>query len=67
MTNAFMIETPHLVAGIAVRERKGFRFFASDRRFLGIDTLKFRGLREVEKAVRRLSPAAASSLKTPTP
>lgn len=55
MTDAFVIETPRLTAGIAVREPRGFRFYASDRLFQCLDNREFRALRELRAAVDRLS------------
>jgi len=53
MTDAFVIETPRLTAGIAVRESSGFRFYASDLAFLSLDNRQFRALRELRSAVER--------------
>lgn len=53
MTDAFVIETPRLTAGIAVREPSGFRFYASDMAFLSLDNRQFRALRELRSAVDR--------------
>ncbi len=53
MTDAFVIETPRLTAGIAVRETGGFRFYASDMAFLSLDNREFRALRDLRSAVDR--------------
>jgi len=61
MADAFVIEHRDLTAGIAVRERGGFRFYCSDALFRALDAHKFRGLRELRKAIRHVverQPAA---------
>lgn len=55
MTDAFVIETPRLTAGIAVRESSGFRFYASDKLFQSLDNREFRALRELRAAVDRFA------------
>ncbi|HTZ77104.1 MAG TPA: hypothetical protein VMC10_04320 [Stellaceae bacterium] len=59
MSDAFVIETARHTAGIAVRERGGFRFYASEARFLPLDSRLFRSL----GAVR----AAADEVAAPIP
>jgi hypothetical protein len=56
MTDAFVIETARHTAGIAVRERRGFRFYASDRLFYGLDNQTFAGLRELFTAINHCAP-----------
>ena len=51
MYDAFIIETATHTAGLAVREDRGFRFYASDSRFYPIDNRVFGGLRAVRSAV----------------
>jgi hypothetical protein len=60
MANAFVIEHRDLTAGIAVRERGGFPFFSSDALFLTIETQRFRRLRQIELAVKRVVHAASA-------
>jgi len=60
MANAFVIEHRNLTAGIAVRERGGFRFYSSDALFVTIDTQRFRRLREIDLAVKRVVHAASA-------
>ena len=60
MANAFVIEHRDLTAGIAVRERGGFRFYSSDALFLTIDAQRFRRLREIDLAVKRVVHAASA-------
>jgi hypothetical protein len=56
MSNAYVIETRNDVpAGIAVRERSGFRFFASEQRFAQLESRRFRHLRAVHAAVEDAS------------
>lgn len=62
MTDAFVIETPRLTAGIAVREPSGFRFYASDMIFQSLDNREFRALRDLRAAVDR---HAAGPRETP--
>ena len=51
MSDAYVIEAGEVVAGIAIRERGGFRFYASDNPFWDIDQRKFRRLQEIRAAV----------------
>jgi hypothetical protein len=60
MTDAFVIETTHHTAGIAVRERRGFRFYASDLLFQPIDNRKFRDLHGLRVVVDRFAAASRS-------
>ncbi|MGO8919516.1 MAG: hypothetical protein ACLQJR_26750 [Stellaceae bacterium] len=55
MADAFVIELRDLTAGIAVRERGGYRFYSSDAMFFPIDARKFRRLREIRAALRRVA------------
>jgi len=52
-TARFIIEAAGLTAGIVLRERSGFRFFASDRRMQCLDGRIFRSPRAAELAVER--------------
>jgi hypothetical protein len=61
MTDAFVIETTHHTAGIAVRERRGFRFYASDLLFQPIDNRKFRDLHGLRIVVDRVAAASRSA------
>jgi hypothetical protein len=57
MADAYVIEADDLTAGIAIRERGGFRFYASSTPFWDLDQRKFRRLQEIRIAARRaLSP-----------
>lgn len=59
--NAFVIEITGITAGLAVPERGGYRFFAADARFAGLDGSRFGALDQIERAGRRhvRSPAGA--------
>jgi hypothetical protein len=59
MSNAFVVETPHRTAGIAVRERSGFRFYAADRFFFGLDQRIFARFGELRRAVDAAERLAA--------
>ncbi len=52
-TNAFVIEITGIAAGLAVPERGGFRFYAADARFAGLDGSRFGALDQIERAGRR--------------
>ena len=55
MSDAFVIETTRHTAGIAVRERSGFRFYAAEALFQQLDNRVFRGLHAVRAAVNALA------------
>lgn len=54
---AFTIEVDEIAAGVALRERSGFRFVAADPRFRLLDGSQFRRLHQVEQAARNLARA----------
>jgi hypothetical protein len=54
-TPAYTIEVAGISAGLALRERGGFCFFAVDPRFRVLERTKFRRLGQVENAVRLLA------------
>ena len=58
-TDAFVIETARHTAGIAVRERGGYRFYASDLLFHSLDNQSFHGLRDLHAAIDRLAAPPA--------
>jgi hypothetical protein len=62
-TDIFAVETPTRTAGLAVRAEAGFRFYASDHAFVGLESRNFRRLEDIQAAVRRLADAT----KTPVP
>ncbi len=53
---AIVIETARRTAGIAVRDRDGFHFFASDALFYPLDNQTFSGLRDLWAAIDRVAP-----------
>jgi hypothetical protein len=55
MTDAFVIETRDRAAGVAVRERSGFRFFAAENPFYALDQRTFRHLRALRSAVEAVA------------
>lgn len=54
MADAYVIEMHSRAAGVAVRERRGFRFFAAEGPFFALDQRRFPNLRAVRRAVGRL-------------
>jgi len=54
MSDNFIIEVSSQAAGIVVRDRGGFRFFAASHRFNALEGRLFRNAREAERAALRL-------------
>src|ERR1700756_3111533 len=54
MSDTYIIEVSSQAAGIVVRDRGGFRFFAATHRFNALEGQVFRNAREAERAARRL-------------
>ncbi len=54
MSDTYIIEVGSQAAGIVVRDRDGYRFFAASHRFNPIEGQVFRNAREAERAARRL-------------
>jgi hypothetical protein len=54
MSDAYIIEVSSQAAGIVVRDRGGFRFFAATHRFNSLEGQIFRNAREAERAAIRL-------------
>jgi len=67
MSDAFVIETARHTAGIAIRERSGFRFYASEALFQPLDNRVFRGLHAVRAAVNAIAAPAAPKRSRPAP
>lgn len=67
MFDAFVIETARHTAGIAVRERSGFRFYASEALFQPLDDRVFRGLHAVRAAVSAITEPAPAAPKRHRP
>ncbi|MBU6463803.1 MAG: hypothetical protein KGK01_17025 [Bradyrhizobium sp.] len=63
MPDTYIIEVGSGPAGIVVRDREGYRFFAASHRFNRLEGQLFRNAREAERAALRLvngeQPAAA--------
>ena len=64
MSDSYIIEVRSQAAGIVVRERSGFCFFAASRRFSALEGRLFRSVRDAERAAiqfaaGRGSPVAA--------
>ena len=55
MTDAYVIETRDRAAGVALRDARGFRFFAAEAPFFALDKRLFPHLRAVKRAVERLA------------
>jgi hypothetical protein len=51
-SEAFTIEVAGEAIGIVVAQQRGFRFYASDSRFHGLDGQNFRTVSEAERAAR---------------
>jgi hypothetical protein len=56
MSAAFVIELPTGAAGVAIRTRGGFLFYASDRRFHRADKRIFPNLRSLHTKLASLAP-----------
>ena len=54
MSGTYIIEVSSEAAGIVVREKKGFRFFAASHRFNPLDGRVFSSAREAERVATRL-------------
>ncbi len=50
MSDSYIIEVSSQAAGIVVRDRAGFRFFAASERFQGLEGQVFRSARAAERA-----------------
>jgi hypothetical protein len=55
MSDTYIIEVRSQAAGIVVRDREGFRFFAASHRFNSIEGQLFRNAREAERAAIQLA------------
>jgi len=58
MSAAYVIELADASAGVAVRERAGFRFYAATRAFNRLDGRLFKTVRAIEHAVTGLDARA---------
>lgn len=60
-SDAIVISVAGTAAGLVVRQRRGYRFFASTSDFRAIDRRCFRRVRDAQQAVKRIlagEPAA---------
>jgi hypothetical protein len=55
MSDTYIIEVASQAAGIIVRDRGGYRFFAATPRFNPLEGRLFRNAREAERAARLLA------------
>ena len=53
MSDTYIIEVSSEAAGIVVRDKKGFRFFAASHRFNPLEGRIFRSAREAERVATR--------------
>jgi len=51
MSTAYVIEAADISAGLVIRERAGFRFFAASHRFGRFDGRIFKTIRAAERAI----------------
>jgi hypothetical protein len=54
MSDSYVIEVSSQTAGIVVRDRRGYQFFAASQLFQRLEGQIFRNAREAERAARRL-------------
>jgi hypothetical protein len=54
MSDTYIIEVSSQAAGIVVRDRGGFRFFAASHHFNALEGQIFRSAREAERAARQI-------------
>jgi len=54
MSDTYIIEVSSEPAGIVVRDKAGFRFFAASHRFNPLEGRLFRSAREAERVAREL-------------
>ncbi len=55
MSATYVIETADIDAGIVIRERSGFRFFAAARQFGPLDGCIFKTIRDAQRAAGSLA------------
>jgi len=58
-SDTYIIEIGDVAAGIALRERGGYSFVASDRPFRVLDGSRFRRVQQIESAARSVLQASA--------
>jgi hypothetical protein len=55
VADAYVIEAQNRAAGLAVRDRRGFRFFAAEQPFFALDKRLFPSLRAIRHAVETIA------------
>jgi hypothetical protein len=55
MSDSYIIEVSSQAAGIVVRDRLGYRFFAAAQPFFRLDGRLFRSARDAERAAMQLA------------
>lgn len=55
MSKAFIVEVDEVAAGLAVREPDGFRFYATDRQFSGMEGKLFGSPKAAERAAAQIA------------
>jgi hypothetical protein len=58
MSDTYIIEVRSKAAGIVVRDRDGYRFFAATHHYSPLEGQVFRNARDAEHAAMRLASAA---------
>jgi hypothetical protein len=58
VADAYVIEAHSRAAGLAVRDRRGFRFFAAEQPFFALDKCLFPSLRAIRRAVETVAKAS---------
>ncbi len=61
MSTAYIIESADFSAGIVIRERAGFRFFAASEQFGRFDRRLFKTIGAAERAVGGLQASSKNS------
>lgn len=61
MSEAYLIEAAGQAAGVVIRERGGFRFFASAPQFGAIEQQLFRRTADAARAAKEISRALAAN------
>jgi hypothetical protein len=64
MSDTYIIEVASQAAGIVVRNRGGYVFFAATHRFSSMEGQLFRSAREAERAARRLAGSDENSRRS---
>jgi hypothetical protein len=65
MSGAFIIEAEGRAAGVVVRDGNTFQFFASDDSFWGLESRRFRNLRDVRRSVAEILTDVESKRQPP--